>query len=206
MGGNGNGLGGSGGRTPLGWSGPRWVLPIAFVVIALGGGLGWILQAGRSGTSFAVGSPAMETTLRCSKPTPGCTGDRADRLVTRRATVLDRGQIVVFELPDVSATRCGVQGLVVRRVAGLPGQHVQQAFGGELLVDGVAYPPPSPPPPGRPPDQHQGEWTVPSNTVFVVGDDRAYSCDSRDFGSVPLDHVRRQVVALVRDGQRYPLS
>jgi signal peptidase I len=39
-----------------------------------------------------------------------------------------------------------------------------------------------------------GEYVVPSDSVFVLGDNRAVSEDSRKFGSVPVDKILGKIV------------
>lgn len=49
-----------------------------------------------------------------------------------------------------------------------------------------------------PPDTWNGAITVEKNTVFILGDNRSDTEDSRDFGCISLDNVRGKIVALLR--------
>ncbi len=91
------------------------------------------------------------------------------------------GDIVVVEMPD---------GPIVKRVAYLPGQSFTQAknaSGWNDLVD-LKKPTSKMRSSGR-----YREFTVPEGYVYVLGDNRTISMDSRDFGPVPLDWVKRKV-------------
>jgi signal peptidase I len=127
---------------------------------------------------FTVRSSSMAPTLH--------TGDQilAERL-TPRFGHLERGDLVVFRAP---ATRA----LLVKRVVALAGDRVGLADGRLVVnghrrpeayvdlasVDGVYF----------------GPEVVPARSVFVMGDDRADSVDSRDFGPVALDQVLGRVL------------
>lgn len=41
-------------------------------------------------------------------------------------------------------------------------------------------------------------YKVPENHIFILGDYRTQARDSRDFGSIPLDHVEGKVITLLR--------
>jgi signal peptidase I len=74
---------------------------------------------------------------------------------------------------------------LIKRVVGLPGERVSVA-NGHVFVDGQAL---------NEPYLNQitlGEgrsWVVPPMEIFVMGDNRSNSKDSRYFGPVPLDSV-----------------
>jgi signal peptidase I len=127
---------------------------------------------------FTVRSSSMTPTLR--------TGDQilAERL-TPRFGQLERGDLVVFKAP---ATRA----LMVKRVVALAGDRVGLADG-RLVVNGhrraEAYVDLA-----SVDSVYFGPEVVPAGSVFVMGDDRADSVDSRDFGPVPLDRVLGRVL------------
>ncbi|ACL24554.1 MULTISPECIES: signal peptidase I [Chloroflexus] len=97
-----------------------------------------------------------------------------------------RGDIVVFEYPR------DVRRDYIKRVIGLPGD-VIEILEGKVYVNGVlldepylrgaftyclgGYP------------CAQGPVTVPPNSIFVMGDNRGNSSDSREWDALPLDRV-----------------
>lgn len=90
-----------------------------------------------------------------------------------------RGDIVV--LPDPS----GGPIPLIKRVVGLPGERVTVAAGqvyidGKLLDETYLT---------QATDGSQRTWSVPPLHVFVLGDNRSNSKDSRVFGPVPIDKI-----------------
>lgn len=128
-------------------------------------------------TPFTVGSGSMEPTVR--------TGATAlvDRL-TPRLRGWQPGDVVAFRSPADGA-------LTLKRVVALGGQRVALEDT-VLVVD------------GRPVDEpyaadrgdgiYFGPVTVPEGSVFVLGDDRLASLDSRTFGPVPVDDLVGRLV------------
>lgn len=94
-----------------------------------------------------------------------------------------RGDIVVFLAPDDGS---GTER-VIKRVVGVPGDAVT-VEGGIATINGIREDPsdfiidPSFP-------TVVGPLTVPPDTVFVLGDNRLISFDSRLFGPLPLSSV-----------------
>ncbi len=118
------------------------------------------------------------------------------------------GDVVVFRLEDRPREN------YVKRVVGLPGQEVE-IRDGVLLVDGQALTEPVQDDPGsRFRREHLGEkpyWVevgapgvladfgpvgVPPGHVFVMGDSRYRSNDSRSFGPIPRETIHGRVVRL----------
>ncbi|MCA9834727.1 MAG: signal peptidase I [Thermomicrobiales bacterium] len=100
----------------------------------------------------------------------------------------ERGDVIVFTPPPP-----GEDKPYIKRVIGLPGDHVQITADGQVLVNGVALDEP-----------YIGDYTndcvnvpsfnycdviVPEGSYFVMGDHRNNSSDSRYFGVVTEDRI-----------------
>ena len=175
----------------------------------------WLLQA------FYIPSGSMEDTLVLN-----------DRVIVSKLTPgafeLKRGDIIVFSDPGnwvdplpqaphgevVTTIRKGLMfvGLLpndsedhlIKRVIGLPGDHVKCCDEGErLTVNGVPLVEPYIKP-GDAPSSEEFDITVPKGSVWVMGDHRSDSSDSRfhdngtgKTGSVPESLIVGRAVALV---------
>lgn len=146
--------------------------------------------------SYNVVGPSMESTMY--------TGDRllVNRLPVTWAHIKgqdylpERGQVIVFENPQVTTAGNVENKYIVKRVIGLPGERV-------VLKDGIFTVYNEENPNGFNPDalttdvtavKSSGETdvVVPESEIFVAGDHRdgTYSYDSRNgLGTVPLYDV-----------------
>ncbi|HEV7872170.1 MAG TPA: signal peptidase I [Modestobacter sp.] len=101
---------------------------------------------------------------------------------------VQRRDVVAAPHPDTGV-------LLVKRVVAVGGDRVALEDG-VLVVDGVAVCEPS-----IDPARLDGVWfgpvTVPAGRLFLLGDDRGESIDSRDFGPVPAAEVTGVVPARV---------
>jgi len=96
-----------------------------------------------------------------------------------------RGDIVAFRHDD------GARAVYIKRVIGLPGDRIR-VDGGVVSIDGAALSEPY----VRFPDRRSfPEVTVPQGDVYVLGDNRAGSEDSRLFGPVPDDRLIGRALA-----------
>ena len=114
------------------------------------------------------------------------------RLVTSKISNLDRQDIITTKEPD------NQNMYVVKRIIGLPGDHVQMK-NNVLTINGKEYAEPYL-------DEFQEqaanadsftndfEVTVPKNQYFVLGDNRLISKDSRIFGFVDKSLIQGKVV------------
>ena len=89
-----------------------------------------------------------------------------------------RGDIVVIDMPEQDE-------MLIKRVVGLPGE-TMQVRRGEVSIDGKKI--------DEPWTVHlgggsYGPQVIPPLHVFVMGDNRGASNDSRSFGPVPIEHV-----------------
>ena len=90
-----------------------------------------------------------------------------------------RGDIIVFQNPhDPRLTP------YIKRVIGLPGE-VVRVRDGKVIINGSALDEPY----IKAPPRYTGEWVVPAESLFVLGDNRNLSEDSHEWGMVPIKHV-----------------
>lgn len=109
-----------------------------------------------------------------------------------RSDGVRRGDIVVFDGAG-SFDAAGVHTIYVKRVAALPGDVIAADASGTVTVNGRPLPEPYL---FEPDHAAFGPVHVPAGRMFVLGDHRADSDDSRFRGTVPLDHVVGRAVAV----------
>lgn len=99
-----------------------------------------------------------------------------------------RGDIIVFRSPQADNP-----GEVVKRIIGLPGDHIELQHG-LVFLNGKALEEPYLAPGTRTDGALSPGFTVPEGHLFVLGDHRDNSLDSRDFGPIRLSDVSARLV------------
>jgi signal peptidase I len=102
-----------------------------------------------------------------------------NRLAYRFGTV-ERGDVIVFRFPGNTADD------YIKRVIGLPGETVA-IRDGKVYIDGNLLEEPYLAPDTTLP--YGGEWVVPADSYFVMGDNRPHSSDSRSWGMLGKEYV-----------------
>jgi signal peptidase I len=128
---------------------------------------------------YVVPSPAMEPTF---SPQDVITAREVD------GDEVERGDVVVLHMPDGQ----GGEERRLERVVGLGGDELAPGPGGTVLLDGEVLDEPYLGPGTV--TEHLVTQVVPDGHVFVMGDNRINSYDSRALGPVPVDRVESLVV------------
>lgn len=134
--------------------------------------------------AFWIPSESMETTLEIS-----------DRVLVNRLSYqwgdVSRGDVIVFaRKPE----EIGEIRDLIKRVIGLPGDTVE-ARGNQIFINGTRLDEPYVAEENRI-FADFGPVTVPDHELFVMGDNRDQSFDSRLFGTVDLDRVAGRAFVL----------
>jgi signal peptidase I len=128
--------------------------------------------------AFAIPSASMEPTLR-----------NGDRVIVSKLSSdlsdLDRGDVIVFERPAHPSVDPSMQHLI-KRIVGMPGDELS-SVDGAFHVNGAPLEEPYLRTGTRTDDLTP--LTVPDGHVFVMGDNRGSSGDSRKFGAIPAELV-----------------
>jgi len=151
---------------------------------------------------YRIPSSSMEPTLHCARPAAGCEARFSDRVLANRFIyhLRDprRGEIVVFKTPPEARARCGAGGTFVKRIIGLPGETLEVKLvrgDGVVYIDGRRLQEPYVRPDRRSQSAVTAPTRVPAGSYFMMGDNRAQSCDSRVWGSVPRKNLIGKVFA-----------
>lgn len=148
--------------------------------------------------SYQVDGPSMETTLQNNNRLIVWKVPRTWARITGHAYVPQRGNIVIFNtsgLPDFGES--GKQ--LIKRVIGLPGDRVVVANNTITIYDKqhpAGFQPDATMPYGKVIHGTEGneDIVVPPGYVFVCGDNRDDSLDSRVFGPVPVSDIVGKLV------------
>jgi signal peptidase I len=132
--------------------------------------------------AFYIPSASMEPTLT-----------KGDRVLVNKLSYdlhdVNRGDIIVFELPPDKVGADGIKDLI-KRVVGLPGDLIESREG-EVFIDGKRLLEPYLPEGTTTDSPPITKQTVPEGHVFVMGDNRDNSADSRfeNRGPIPIDTI-----------------
>jgi signal peptidase I len=166
-----------------------WIVTIVGAIAIVLAIKAWVVNP------YRIPSSSMEPTLHCARQAAGCEARFSDRVLANRFIYRfrdpERGEVVVFETPPQAKAKCGAGGTFVKRIVGLPGETV-----GIRLRNGAAFVYIN----GQRLEEPYIEqdrrdigpeerFRVPLDHYFVMGDNRAQSCDSRVWGSVPEDNL-----------------
>lgn len=187
------------GKRPSAW---REVLStLGILVLAFGVAVLLILYVFRS---YQVDGPSMETTLMNQDKLIIWKVPRTWARITGHDYIPQRGDIIVFEESGLSAYGQQDSKQLIKRVIGLPGDRVV-VKDNTVTIYNRAHPDGFQPdhtlPYDKdghiPPSNGSEDITLGSDQLFVMGDNRPDSLDSRAFGPINADQIIGKLVLRV---------
>jgi len=179
-----------------------WVVTIVGAIAIVLAIKAWVVNP------YRIPSSSMEPTLHCARPATGCEARFSDRVLANRFIFHfrdpQRGEIVVFKTTPAVVQKCSAGGTFVKRIIGLPGETVRIRLinGREFVyINGRKLDEPyiQPSRRGFGPEK---TYHVPQGQYFLMGDNRASSCDSRQWGGMPRGNILGKVFATYWPPQR----
>ena len=149
-----------------------WILVGVFTVAFLGDAAATLATA----KVYRDPSTGMQNTVQ-----------QDDIVFVARGSGVRRGDLIVF-------TRPGIQDAFIKRLIGLPGDHVACCDAGRITVNGkpldetYVYP-------GSKAPAHFSV-VLPASEMWVMGDNRNVALDSREWGPVPVSGIIGRVFAI----------
>jgi signal peptidase I len=170
----------------------RWRSLTETVITVLAAALVAVLLRTYACQSFYVPSASMAPTLAVY-----------DRILVQKAFFtwhdVREGNIVVFTHPPLDHCPGVPAGDLVKRVIALPGQTIYSA-GDSIYINGHRLAEPYLPgydPLGPPIASRQHPYRVPPGEFYVLGDNRADSCDSRYWGPIRGSSIVGKAIVVI---------
>jgi signal peptidase I len=162
------------------------------VIMLLGAALLSVLLRTYVCESFSIPSGSMIPTLAVY-----------DRILVQKAFFnwqdVRQGDVVVFTHPPLDHCPGPPEGDLVKRVIALPGQAIYSA-GSSIYINGHLLAEPYLPahdPLGPPIATSQHPYRVPPGEFYVLGDNRATSCDSRYWGPIQGSSIIGKAILVI---------
>lgn len=152
--------------------------------------------------SYQVDGPSMETSLQNGDKLIIWKVPRTWASITHHAYIPQRGDIIVFNQSGLAQFGQNDSKQLIKRVIALPGEHLVLKDG-HYTVYNAAQPegfnPDKTQPYGKNIPETTGEVdvTLGANQIFVSGDNRPDSLDSRAFGPIDADQIVGKLVLRV---------
>ena len=152
--------------------------------------------------SYQVSGPSMQNTLHSKDHLIVWKVPRTWARITGHAYVPKRGDIIIFNEPNLAEFGQGQDKQLIKRVIGLPGDRVVVKNGVITIYDKThpnGFRPDKTLPYAKaiPTTSGDIDITLTRNQIFVCGDNRGDSLDSRIFGPVDINNIVGKLVLRV---------
>ncbi len=142
--------------------------------------------------SYEVDGPSMETTLQHQDRLIVYKLPRTIARINGNKYIPHRGDIIIFNTFELGNEK----KQLIKRVIGLPGERITVKDGTVTVFNKqhpTGFEPDATMPYGKvivtTPSEKEIDITVPKDMVFVMGDNRANSLDSRNLGPIPAQDI-----------------